>query len=324
MTTSGRWHDLAERFCLGSLRGAPAYVARGSMGEIWRLETAGGCWAVKWQFPWAPADPRPRDVPVQLAAAQAGIPLPLPVLTPDGAAVISAGGAHARVYQWAELSDPLVPPVGPPAAAEAGRLLGILHSLAIPAPEPEDPWYAEPPAAERWASLAGRAAAAGTWWAPLLAAASGLIGDLTAIAVPAGQPPLTCHRDFHPGNVLPDRSDGHLIVLDWENAGRLDPRRELGYALFVWSCGAGRTDEATANALLAGYTATAGRAVDPGAGLFATAAAVHLNFLAAMAEQALDDPEHRSFAEEAIASLLDADLADLSRLAGTFGGKDTS
>lgn len=45
MTPAG-WPALAERFALGALRGAPGYVTRGAMGEIWRLDTARGRWAV--------------------------------------------------------------------------------------------------------------------------------------------------------------------------------------------------------------------------------------------------------------------------------------
>jgi hypothetical protein len=39
--------------------------------------------------------------------------------------------------------------------------------------------------------------------------------------------------------------------------------------------------------------------------------AVQLNFLHAMGNQAIDDPERRDYAEEQIASLLDHDLDDL-------------
>ena len=72
------WQALADRFSLGKVLGIPGYIARGAMGEVWRLETSDGRWAVKWLFPWVQADPRPADVDVQLAAAAAGIPLPRP------------------------------------------------------------------------------------------------------------------------------------------------------------------------------------------------------------------------------------------------------
>ena len=117
------WQALADMFSLGRSRGIPGYVARGAMGEVWRFETSGGSWAVKWQFPWAPAEPHPHDVAVQRAAATAGIPLPRPVTTADDAAIVQLGGRSARVYEWADLGPPLAVPVAPETAAEAGRLL---------------------------------------------------------------------------------------------------------------------------------------------------------------------------------------------------------
>ncbi len=316
MIAEARWHALADSFGLGPVRGRPAYVARGAMGEIWQLKTTTGRWAVKWQFEWSPHDARPFDVQVQLTAAAAGIPLPLPALTPDGAAVVQVGGRHARVYQWVDLGRPLCPPVGAAAAAEAGRLLGLLHSLAITCDEPADPWYTEVPPAGYWAGLADRAVAAGAAWAPRLAAARGLIAELSALVLPpSSRPPIVCHRDFHPENVLPAAADGRLVVLDWENAGPLDPERELGYVLFAWSCGGGRFDPAAARALVAAYASASGSAPLLGADLLATAIAVTVNFLGSMAEQALDDPAHRDYAEEALAGLLDHDLDDVLRVA---------
>jgi hypothetical protein len=49
-----RWTALARRFDLGPVQGAAEFVARGAMGEVWRLETIRGAWAVKWRFPWGP------------------------------------------------------------------------------------------------------------------------------------------------------------------------------------------------------------------------------------------------------------------------------
>jgi hypothetical protein len=40
---------------------------------------------------------------------------------------------------------------------------------------------------------------------------------------------------------------------------------------------------------------------------------VPLNFLKGMAEQAIDEPEHRDYAEKQIYGLLDHDLDDLAR-----------
>jgi Ser/Thr protein kinase RdoA (MazF antagonist) len=314
MTPAG-WPELASRFGLGEVLGSPAYVTRGAMGEIWRLETSAGSWAVKWQFPWTPVQPRPADVGVQLAAAAAGIPLPRPVLTPDGEAVARAGDGHARVYQWADLAQPVDLPADDQTAAEAGRLLGVLHSLALSSDEPDDPWYQTVPPAQDWAGLAGRACEAGLAWAGALAGAQELIAGLSARALTPqrSRERIVCHRDFNPDNVLPARSGAGLVVLDWENAGPLDPAWELGYALFAWSAGEGQVSAAAMTALLDGYAATSGGRPALGPGMFVTAIATHLNFLQAMAEQAITERGDSDFPSAQIAGLLGHDVADLAR-----------
>jgi len=318
--TPASWDDLASQFALGRITTDPQYVTRGAMGEIWRLETSGGRWAVKCQFPWAPADPRPADIAVQRAAAQAGIPLPLPATTPDGSAVATIDGRPARVYEWVDLRGAIELPAPAATAAEAGRLLGLLHGLAL-APQPEnghpiDPWYTEVPDVTYWAGLVGRAKADGATWAPSLAAARGLIADLTELVLPPppDAPLIICHRDFNPDNVFPAAHDGRLVVLDWENCGPLSADREVGYAVFTWCSGNGEFDQAAADALLAGYASASGAATAVGPDFFATAVATHLNVLRVMAEQALAEPEHRRFAEGFIADLLNRDLSDLWQL----------
>jgi aminoglycoside phosphotransferase (APT) family kinase protein len=323
--TQARWLMLADRFMLGAPRAAPRYVTRGAMGEIWRLDTARVRWAVKWQFPWAPADPRPPDLAVQAAAARAGIPLPGSVTTPAGDAVVRIEDRPARVYEWVDTGAPLAPPADPATAAQAGRLLGLLHRLALPAGGPIDPWYTTPPTAAAWADLAGRAAAAGVPWAAALAAARPVIDELAALAEGAlngdgevgGEPAVVGHRDFTPANVLP-RPGGGLVVLDWEDSGPLPPGRELGSALLAWCGGAAGAecrcfDAASAAALAGGYAAAAGHRPPVDSQCFATAAAVHINFLHVMAGQALDDPQHRTFAERQLAGLLDGGLDRLRR-----------
>lgn len=200
-------------------------------------------------------------------------------------------------------------------AAEAGRLLGVLHSLALPATEPDDPWYAEVRPQADWAALADRAAAAGMTWAGRLAGAQERIAGLSARAsVPRPRDQrIVCHRDFNPDNVVPAASGDHLVVLDWENAGPLDPGCELGYALFAWSAGGGRVSTTAVTALLDSYAAALGAGPALGPGMFAAAIAAHLNFLFVMAEQAIAELGHRGYCERQLSGLLHHDLDDLAR-----------
>ncbi len=246
-----------------------------------------------------------------------GIPLPRPVTTADDAAVVQVGGRSARVYEWADLGPPLTVPVAPETAAEAGLLLGLLHGLRLAPAEPPDPWYTEIKPDSYWPDLIARAAAAGAPWTAPLAAARDMIAGLGGqVVAPAGQPLLTCHRDFNPDNVLPAAADGRLMVLDWENSGPLSPARELGYAVCTWCAGDGQFDRAAADALLASYARAAGSAPELGPDLFATAIATHLNVLHVMAEQWLAEPVHREYTERFITNLLASDLGDLTAVAG--------
>jgi aminoglycoside phosphotransferase (APT) family kinase protein len=209
--------------------------------------------------------------------------------------------------------------VPPAVAAEAGRLLGTLHRLGLPAGRPADSWYTTVQPGSSWDQLITRAVAAGAPWARQLAAAHGLITALSAQVTPPSpaEPLLLCHRDFNPDNLLPAAPDGRLTVLDWENAGPLSPGRELGYAVFTWCAGGGRFDTAAADALVAGYAATAGAAPVLGADTFATAIATHLNVLHVMSEKWLAEPGDRDYPAAMIADVLGEYLADLR--AATIG-----
>ena len=156
---------VAAAFALGAVRSPPLLAARGANGFIWKLETERGAYAVKRLQPWIEDERRPFDIDVQLAAADAGIPLPRPVLTPDGAAIVE----RTRVYDWVDVGEQLTEPVTVDVAREAGGLLGRLHVLDLPVSDAYDPWYDTPPARPLWDDVVHRARAAGMSWADDLA-----------------------------------------------------------------------------------------------------------------------------------------------------------
>lgn len=285
-------------------------VARGAMGQVWRLDLGEVRYAVKELF-W-PADEqsvrREAACTEQLAGVGIGLPRSLP--DQDGRFVVrlpaAAGGRWLRRYQWmdgraADLADPAT-------AGLAGDLLGRLHAHASPPQGPPDPWYDTVPGPAAWGPLAESGLVQAARWAPALAAATGLLGDLAGLVTPV--PPdqlVTCHRDMHPENVLVTAGP-ELILLDWDDIGPASPDRELARMLTDWfGCGGpvdGPADGAAVRRAVAAYRAAggAGRLADERS--FGMLIACRLNFLQAQLAVALDPaaaPEHRAYAEAEIA-----------------------
>lgn len=313
---------VAEALALGRVEAGPVFVARGAMGEVWRLDTETGAWAVKALFEWGEAPVRPGDVDVQLAALGAGIRLPRPVLTADGRAVVTVSGARYRAYEWVDLDPPTPRPAPPPRAAEAGDLLGRMHKLELPADGDVDEWYRVPAPAGELEALAERAVAEGRPWAEAFSRALPAVERLRAFVPDDPGRARLCHRDFEPTNILPSAGDGPYLALDWENAGPLAPDAELASALHLWSAGEGVVLRPSAQAFLDGYRSAGGDAqLDPGRSWSMTVC-TGVNFLAVMAEQAMADDEHRAFAERQLHALchggFDEVLASIETLSPLF------
>lgn len=295
---------VAEAFGLGAVTGSAAYVTRGAMGEIYRLDTDRGAWAVKRLFPWDEPWERPFDVEVQLRASAAGIPLPRPCQTSDGRAAVRVEDRFMRAYEWVDVREPLPAPVAPDVAERVGFLLGTLHRLAITATGPVDSWYTAAPSPVQWDALLARGQHVGAPWVDALAEQrSALLAMGDFIAERDAGPAITCHRDFDVTNVLP-HADGDLVVLDWESSGPLHPDGEVAYVLLCWTSVDGRIDPAAAHALL--WTYRGAGAPDPRLtqASFNVAVATQLNFLRLLVEQSLDDPDHRAYADSRIPSIL--------------------
>lgn len=315
-------------FGLPSAASPPTFVARGAMGEVWRVDTGGGPVAIKALLPWVAAPARPDDVGVQLAAAAAGVPLPQPLLSDDGAAVVVCDGRRYRAYDWVDLASPLHGPIARELAVEAGSHLGTLHALALGAGrhavDDVDAWYRVPPSKDRLAALARAGTADARHWSYALIASFGLIDELLTtvgyvtespvappIALPTGttSPPIVSHRDFNLDNVIPSADDGSLVVIDWENAGPIQADQELALALVEVATGQGSVDEPSALAFVEAYRSAGGTAVVDGGSSFRMAVCAALNYLVVLAEQALsDDP----YAEEALGELLAGALPNLA------------
>jgi Ser/Thr protein kinase RdoA (MazF antagonist) len=280
---------VAATFDLGRVVATPTLAARGANGFIWKLTTTRGSFAVKRLLPWVPDERVPFDVEVQLAAADVGIPLPLPVLAPDGSAMVD----RLRVYEWADLDPPFDTPIGTDLARTLGDILGRLHSLAIEPPQPINSWYTTPPSRDEWEDLLDRGRAADAPWTAWLSNDISFLDELgaRAAAQPDG-PSITCHRDFAPGNVPPSADTGSPVVLDWENAGAMTSSAELAFTLVLWTVDCERVDRADALALRAGYEASANNAVSLTPASFGVSLLTLINFLKVNCDQSLD-AEHR-------------------------------
>jgi Ser/Thr protein kinase RdoA (MazF antagonist) len=240
--------ELAERFELGSARElSDGPVARGRQGEVWRLDTVDGRWAVKVPFHECAEDGVRESVLFQETACAAGVPGPRVHRAADGRVFARVGGRQVRVYEWVDLGRPtqLLDP------ELVGATVAAMHRVRLAAGSPADPWYTEPVGAAGWDRLIEQLHAAG---APFAGRLGSLRDELVALESWL-EPPATlqtCHRDLWADNVLPTARG--LCVIDWENSGPADPGQELACVLFEF----GRTDAGRARALLSAYAAAGG------------------------------------------------------------------
>jgi len=239
---------IATAFDVGGALAMSGPVARGVIGQIWRLETERGAWAVKEWFERPDADELAEGVAFQEAAVAGGVPAPSVVRTPAGNWWTDIDGAPVRVQGWIDLldADPSVDPVA------VGRLVAALHQVPFIGTQLEHEWYTEPVGAERWDALVGASRVAGAPFAERLAARRDALVSLDALIVPPG-PTRTCHRDLWSDNLRATAAGG-LCLIDWEDCGLADPSMEL--ALVLWEFG--RTDPARARALHDAYVDAGG------------------------------------------------------------------
>jgi len=222
---------IADRFDLGDRAELSGPVARGEVGQVWRLTTSAGMWAVKDPFEPVVRAEADDDAAYQDVVRAAGVPMPAVVRTPDGEVLAGIGAAQVRVYEWVDVAgrDPWLDP------AAVGGLVAAIHRVHHVGQNPVDPWYSDPVGADVWDEHIARLTAAGAPFAEPLAARRDELVALEALL----QWPVTlqtCHRDLFADNVL-RTPHGSLCVIDWENSGLADPGQELGLVLFDYGCG---------------------------------------------------------------------------------------
>lgn len=313
---------VASHYGLGRVVGPMSPAARGELGRVWRLPTAGGVVAVKELFVPPTEEAAAADVAFQLSARRAGVLLPLPVRRPDGRVLAAlASGVTVRVYEWVDLrpredgaqrdSTSTMDTASPGPDEQLGMVLARLHLMSEPTTDPPDPWFVEPVGEPAWSALLDTVDSAR---APFAAGLRRLLPELLTLEevlpVPVRGDERRCHLDLDDSNLGRD-DQGRLVVLDWENSGPASPVSEL--AMVVADHGSER-----AARLCGGYRDAGGPAVIRTPSDFATAIAVQGHLIEFYARRWLTtaDADDRSRSESRLnqnvrAPLTRARIADI-------------
>ncbi|SNX65805.1 phosphotransferase family enzyme [Streptomyces sp. TLI_55] len=296
-------------------------VARGALGQIWKLSGSGTTWAVKELLFGCDEGQVRREAALRDAAEELGTSAPRLLPNHDGSHVTRLDGSYVKVYDWVGGSP--ADPTDPETLGWCGRTLALLHRAGEGATEAPDAWYEECPQEADWARLSKDVRRAGVEWADELARfLDTRMPELARHVTPSGPDGLvTSHLDMQPPNVLVGPAGPTLI--DWDNAGVISAERELARALYVWAGGNAFSAEA-ARRLTRAYTDAGGPARITGLDSFSMLFATDLNFVYVQAECAIDPevtPEQREFASNRVVDTLATlpDPAAVTRLATTAG-----
>jgi hypothetical protein len=282
-------------------------MARGEAGQVWRLTTDRGMWAVKESFAPQSVKQASATGSYQEHLSLHGIPLPRILRDEDGAYTRQIDGVFVRVFEWVELEQPdsgLDP-------AEVGAVVASIHRAPFPARGPIAAWHTEPLGAARWHELVRASRARSAPFADRLAEQ---VTDWIAVekVLRPMRPVQTCHLDMWADNFRRTTS-GEISVIDWDQAGPADPCREVAMVLFEF----GRYDRERLRTLQAAYVDAGGPAAVKEAADFSVAVAQfahigerHLSMW--LAPDATDAVKER--AVRGIDELLDAPL-DLATIA---------
>ena len=305
--------QVADRFDLGPDARLEVEAARGEQGQVRRLVTARGVFALKETFGELDVDEAELTAAFQARCHDAGVPCPRPLADGDGRYVARVDGQQLRLQTWADVddADPMLDP------ASVGAAVARLHGVVVTATETPHEWHTEPVGAAEWRALVKAARGAGAPYADRLAA---LVPDL--LAMEELLTPMVgrqwCHLDLWADNVR-GTPDGGVCVIDFDNAGPAEPSRELAMVLFEFT----RTGRDRLHALVTAYEEAGGpgrvsRAEDFGV----TVAQLHhigrhqvLGWLHAR------DPESRARARAGVEEFVGDPfrVADVGRLLGWLG-----
>ena len=240
--------EVAERFDLGPDVRLDGDAVRGEQGQVRRLVTARGTFAVKESFGEVDGNEAQLTAEFQVRCHDAGASCPRPLPDVDGRFLSDVGGEAIRVQTWVDVdgADPTLD------AATVGAELAALHRVVVPTDAAPHPWGTEPVGGAEWQALVKESRGAGAPFAEQLAALVPAVLEAEQLLTPMTGVQW-CHLDLWADNVR-GTPDGRACVIDFDNAGPGDPSRELAMVLFEF----GRTERARFAALVAAYESGGG------------------------------------------------------------------
>ena len=299
---------VAAAFDLGRPRGPMVGMGAQWAGHAWVLTTERGRWLARELFKWFEDAALEPEALLAESATAAGILTPRPVRSPSGRIVETIGEARWRVYTLPAVGPEPTLPADPRHAEAAGRIVGKVHAMRLPAPAPVTCWLTNVRPESKWRNLHAAAAAAGRPWADRLGEAIPLIMDVNGIVEqrdPNGDAVLSaCH--YAPSAFCVAGPDD-LAVMSWEHAGAIPPRWDFGSTLAFWSEGIpGRVNAPAAQAVVAGYTAEYPLPDPFDVGIFSAVLCGSMSWLTSRIRIALTEPddEQRQLADRAVPWLL--------------------
>lgn len=258
--------SICELFDLGVARRPPEPVAGGLTNRMWRLETERGAFAVKeMNRDFGRADYVAwfdRAFTLERAAYDSGVPMPRPVpVAASGRCLGELPGTGdrpttVRVHEWVDgvkLDNSVSYP--PDAVARVAGILARIHALRMTSDAAAGdalPVFGD----AHWRDQAERLERGRVEWAPRFRALLPVLDELESYLIAAHGDPtplLLSHRDSDAKNLVRAPS-GALLLVDWDEAGPVNPRHDLANEALVWA-GVHRGDPvpAIARAFVAAY-----------------------------------------------------------------------
>jgi Phosphotransferase enzyme family len=221
---------IADAFELGPNPILVGPVARGEVGQVWKLTTNTVDWAIKETFETPSPIEAEYNAGLQDLVSVAGVLVPTVKRASDGHVLANIAGSLIRAYSWVDLcdSDTSIDP------AKVGQVVASIHRVTHHVGNGVDPWFTDPVGADGWNELITALRQAKAPFAELLAEQRNELITLEGLL----QAPMrlqACHRDLFADNVL-STPNGKLCVIDWENSGLADPSQELALVLFEYGC----------------------------------------------------------------------------------------